>query len=142
MSRYKRNQNDAMAKRWTILFLGFAFLSIDEIAGIHESINSVIDDSWAIGGAVIVLLLAVYFLPFLKALPRATLIGFVIAGSIFVRGAVGMEIIGEPMESDSLLYNMTTMVEEGMEMFGIILFLKALLRYMDTTSLTMGLEKT
>ena len=53
-----------------------------------------------------------------------------------------MEIIGEPMESDSLLYNMTTMVEEGMEMFGIILFLKALLRYMDTTSLTMGLEKT
>ena len=71
-----------MAKRWTILFLGFAFLSIDEIAGIHESINSVIDDSWAIGGAVIVLLLAVYFLPFLKALPRATLIGFVIAGEV------------------------------------------------------------
>lgn len=139
-SREKKNKKDKMAKRWTILFLGFAFLSIDEIAGVHESINSVVDATWAYGGAVIVAVLGLYFFPLLKTLPRHTLIGFVIAGAVFVGGSVGMEIIGEPMDSDSLLYNLTTLVEEGMEMFGIILFIKALLKHMGEYGLAVGMK--
>jgi hypothetical protein len=65
----------------------------------------------------------------------------VISGAIFVGGAVGMEIVGEPMDSDSLIYNLTTMVEEGMEIFGIILFTKALIQYLALASLTLGLSK-
>ena len=118
-----------------MLFGVFCFLSIDEIAGMHESINSVTDPTWAYGGAVIALGFAIYFLSFLKSLPRKTLIQFIVAGGLFVGGAVGMEIVGDPMDGDSLLYNMMTMVEEGMEMFGIILFTRALLLYMGQTSL-------
>jgi len=131
----KRAEKDPMASRWTVLFAGFFFLAVDEIAGIHESINSVVDPTWAYGGAIIAFIVGVYFIPFLLPLPKPTLVAFVIAGAIFVGGAVGMEIVGEPMESDSLLYNLTTMVEEGMEMFGIILFTRALLQYLKSNQI-------
>ena len=140
-SREKRIGNDSMAGRWTVLFAIFCFLSIDEIAGIHESINSVVEPTWAYGGAVIAAVLGIYFIPFLKSLPRPTLIKFVIAGAIFVGGAVGMEIVGEPMDGDSLIYNLTTMVEEGMEIFGIILFTKALLEYLSLGTLNVGIKQ-
>jgi len=126
----KRRLGDVMKGRWTVLFVGFCFLSIDEIAGLHESVNSIIEPSWAWGGGVIALVLGVYFLPFLKTLPKATFVNFVIAGAVFVGGAVGMELIGEPIDSDSLAYNISTMIEEGMEMFGVILFTRGLLSYM------------
>jgi len=141
ISRSKKASNDSMAGRWTVLLVVFSFLSIDEIAGIHESINSVIEPTWAYGGAVIALVLALYFIPFLKSLPRKSLILFVIAGAIFVGGAVGMEIIGEPMESDSLIYNMTTLVEEGMEIFGIIIFSKALIQYMGLATINVEVKQ-
>ena len=41
-----------------------------------------------------------------------------------------MEIIGEPMDADTMTYNLTTVVEERMEMGGVILLLAVLLRYM------------
>ncbi|NQV73717.1 hypothetical protein HQ496_11390 [bacterium] len=141
-SREKRMANDSMSGRWTVLFAVFCFLSIDEIAGIHESINSVVEPTWAYGGAVIALVLGIYFIPFLKSLPRKTLIAFVISGAIFVGGAVGMEIVGEPMDSDSLIYNLTTMVEEGMEIFGIILFTKALIQYLSLGTINVGIKRT
>ncbi len=128
----KRNMSDAMKGRWTILFAGFCFLSIDEIAGLHESLNSVIDVSWAWGGLVVAIVLGIYFLPFLKTLPRTTFRDFVIAGAIYVGGAVGMELVGEPLDGDSLAYNISTLVEEGMEIFGIILFTRALLMFMKS----------
>jgi len=126
----KRKLGDDMARRWTVLFAGFCFLSIDEIAGLHETVNSVIDPSWAWGGLVIVILVGLYFIPFLRSLPRRTLIHFVLAGAVFVGGAVIMELVGQPLDSDELAYNLTTMVEEGMEMFGVVLFTRALLAYM------------
>ena len=135
VARQKREEKDPMAGRWMVLLGVFCFLSIDEIAGMHESVNSVIDPTWAYGGAVIALGFAIYFLSFLKSLPRPTLIRFVVAGGIYVGGAVGMEIVGDPMDSDTLLYNLSTMVEEGMEMFGIIFFTRALLLYMGLTKL-------
>jgi hypothetical protein len=129
-ARWKNASGDPMRVRWTVLFAGFFFLSIDEVAGIHETINTAIDPSWALGGAVIALLLGLYFIPFLRALPKETLIGFVIGGALYVGGSVGMEIIANPMDSNSLAYNLSTLVEEGMEMFGVIVFLRSLLFYM------------
>ena len=65
-----------------------------------------------------------------------------ISGAIFVGGAVGMEIVGEPMDSDSLIYNLTTMVEEGMEIFGIILFTKALIQYLGLGIINVVIKQT
>jgi len=46
------------------------------------------------------------------------------------------------MDSDSLIYNLTTMVEEGMEIFGIILFTKALIQYLGLGIINVGIKQT
>ena len=142
VTRDKRSSGDQMKGRWTILFLGFCFLSIDEIAGLHESLNSVIDPSWAWGGLIISVLLGVYFIPFLRTLPRTSIRDFVVSGVVYVGGAVGMELVGQPLDGDALPYNMSTMVEEGMEIFGIILFIRALLSYMSNDKTEIEVEFT
>lgn len=130
LSREKKRLEDPQARRWTILFWGFFYLFVDEIAGLHETVNSIVEPSWAWGGMVIVLIVGLYFIPFLRSLPRHTFRQFVLAGAVFVGGAVIMELIGEPIDSDSLAYAMSTLVEEGMEIFGVILFTRAQLEYL------------
>ena len=130
ISREKRRLEDDQARRWFVLFLGFFYLFVDEIAGLHETVNSIFEPSWAWGGLLIVLLFGMYFIPFLRSLPRQTLVQFVVAGTVFVGGAVIMELVGEPLDGDSLSYAISTLVEEGMEMFGVILFTRAQLNYL------------
>ncbi len=142
VTRDKRLSGDHMKGRWTILFLGFCFLSIDEIAGLHESLNSVIEPSWAWGGLIISVVLGVYFIPFLRTLPRTSFRDFVVSGAVYVGGAVGMELVGQPLDGDALPYNLSTMVEEGMEIFGIILFIRALLSYMSNDKTEIEVEFT
>lgn len=116
---------------WYGLSVGFLLLSVDEIAGMHETLNSLIEMSWAIPGGVLVLFLAGVYLAFLIQLERKTAIQFVIGGALFVGGAVGVELLTEPyLENDelnTLAYNLWTALEEAMEMGGVIVFLNALL---------------
>jgi len=130
ISREKKRLEDEQAGRWMVLFVGFFYLFVDEIAGLHETVNSIMEPSWAWGGLIIVLAFGIYFIPFLRTLPRHTLRQFVVAGFVFVGGAVIMELIGEPIDGDSLAYALSTWVEEGMEMFGVILFTRAQLDYL------------
>ena len=58
--------------RWYLLSVGSLLLSIDEIAGIHETLNSIDmmgDMSWTIPGAIVAGLAGLYFVPFLLNLP-------------------------------------------------------------------------
>jgi hypothetical protein len=126
----KRGSSDRFRVHWTLLAGGFFLLSLDEIAGLHESVNTVIEVNWAIPGGILALLVGVMFFSFLWSLPSRTRMAFLVAGAIYVGGGAGVELIGEPMETDTMAYNLTTVVEEGMEMGGVILFLAALLRYM------------
>ena len=132
---------------WYVLSAGFLLMAIDEVAGMHESINSVIIMTWAKPAAFLVLVIGLAFVPFLLQLPRATALLFGVAGAVFLTGAVGAEIGGNAMVRDSLEntlgYKLNTMAEESLEMFGVILFLWALLRYMGgpgARSLTASLE--
>ncbi len=125
----KRDSSDRWWVHWRLLAGGFLLLSLDEIAGLHETVNTVIDVTWAIPGGILALSIGLMFFPFLWSLPAGTRTALIVAGCIYVGGAVGVEIIGEPMDADSMTYNLTTVVEEGMEMGGVLLFLAALLRY-------------
>jgi len=122
---------------WLVLAIGFHFLSIDEVAGMHEYLNSVLeetstDSAWtdvALGGLGLV---AVAYLPFLVGLRRRTAVLFVIAGLIYAGGAVGVERwTGDDVKS--LSYNMWTTLEEGMEMVGVIVMIYAVLDHMRGT---------
>ncbi len=109
--------------QWFILSLGFFVLSIDEVAGMHESVNTAIDMNWAIPGGILVLVVGVAFVPFLLSLPRRLAALFVLSGIIYVAGAIGVELLSEDMEEESFAYGLATALEEGMEMLGAWLFL-------------------
>ena len=108
---------------WFLLAGGFFFLSIDEIAGLHETFNSSIDTNWAIPAAFLVAGLGVSFIPFLRDLPKGLAKRFILAGVIYVSGVIIIELLSKDMESDSLAYAFAVAVEEGMEMLGALLFL-------------------
>ena len=133
-ARRKRAEGDPWSRHWQILALGFLLLSIDEVAGLHESVNSSIEMSWAWGGGLIAAVGGLAYLPFLRALPRRTAVGFVVAGLLFVGGAVGVELytdrFADARQLDTLAYNLWTLPEEGLEMGAVILFVAALLAYM------------
>ena len=87
--------------------------SVDEIAGFHETLNSLIEMSWAVPGLVVAVVLGLLSLKFLSSLPAATAVYF---------RAIGGKLATEPFlyndELDTLTYNLWAPVEEGMEMGG------------------------
>ncbi|OFE12685.1 hypothetical protein PHACT_05640 [Pseudohongiella acticola] len=131
----KWQHRDRWRMHWILLGSGFLLLSLDEMAGLHESLNVVTEASWAIYALPLMLIIAIVFMRFLYFLPARTASLFVLSGLIFLGGAVGVELYTEPFlyndELNTLAYNLWTAVEEGMEMFGIILFQYALLEYMS-----------
>jgi len=133
-ARAARLDGDRLTPYWYGLAVGFAVLSLDEIAGFHETINSLTPFSWAIPGAIVAALVGGAYLHFLLSIPRWLAWRFFIGGAIFVGGAVGVELATEPFAEndalDTLAYNLSTALEEGMEMGGVLIFLKALLQYM------------
>ncbi len=135
--RLKRDARDSYAPYWAGLGAGFTFMSVDEIAGFHETLNSVIEMSWAVPGLVVAVVVGLLYLKFLSSLPAATAVRFMMAGAIFVGGAIGVELATEPFlyndELDTLAYNLWTPVEEGMEMGGVIFFLSALFEYLKNS---------
>lgn len=136
IAHLSRQGLDRNAIYWFGLGLGFAFMSVDEIAGFHETLNSVTETSWAVPGMVVVLLVGLLYLKFLSSLPAPVAMRFIISGAIFVGGAIGVELATEPYlyedALDTLGYNLWTPVEEGMEMGGVILFLASLLDYLKS----------
>lgn len=108
---------------WKLLALGFLILSIDEVAGLHESFNTATDVNWAIPGAVLVSVVGLMFVPFLLSLERRLAVRFVLAGALYISGAIGVELLSEDMDEDEMAYGFATALEEGMEMFGALMFL-------------------
>ena len=133
-ARQRKADGDSWSGHWLALAGGFLLMSLDEVAGVHETINSVIVMTWAIPGAFLALVLGLAFVPFLLQLPRRTALRFALAGAIYVGGAVGVEIFGNSLSvqnlRDTLQYDLATLVEEALEMLGVILFIHTLLLYM------------
>jgi len=124
-----------MTLAWWVLGFGFCILSMDEIVGMHESLNTAIEISWAIPGAIAAAIVALAYIPFLLHLPSTTMWLFVASGALFLGGAVGIELLTESYAEEDLLdtlsYNLTTLVEEGLEMSGVVLFIRTLLQHIN-----------
>lgn len=135
-SRFSKAVVGGWSLWWLLLAIGFHLLSLDEVAGFHEFVNTVVDGThWTTFGAVLVLVVGVLYLPFLLALPARTRWSLILAGAVYVGGAVGVEWgtlwHEENDQLDTLGYNLWNALEEGMEMAGIILFICTLLAHME-----------
>lgn len=136
IAHLSRQGKDRYAIYWLGLAVGFTFMSVDEIAGFHETLNSITQTSWAVPGMILALLIGLLYLKFLSSLPASVAVRFMMSGAIFVGGAVGVELATEPYlyedALDTLAYNLWTPVEEGMEMGGVILFLASLFDHLKS----------
>ena len=132
-ARVVQAQGRAWHRSWLVLGIGFLVLSVDEIAGMHEFVNTMMGDTpWTVIGFPILLLVALAYLPFLWHHRWRTGLFFLLAGAIYGGGAVGVEHFTDS-DVNSLHYNMWTALEEGMEMMGVIVFIYALLDHMRDT---------
>lgn len=121
---------------WWLLAGIFFYMSLDELAGLHENLAGVVPDggvlyfNWVIPAGAIVTVIGLAYLPFLAHLPAATRRRFVVAGVIYVTGALLMELpLGywtERAGADNLTYALIDLVEECLELAGASLFLLAL----------------
>ena len=151
ITKDSRRGQDGLWGWWLVLAVGFHLLSVDEVAGMHEWLNSHgevfgFDETWTTYAVQGVGAVALSFLPFLLLLWKkghARLVGLLVIACIFyVGGAVGAEHFSPSRDDfatreafnealNSLSYNMGWIsLEEGLEMTGVITLIYALLDYM------------
>jgi hypothetical protein len=148
VSRLKKGIPGAYYTHWLILAIGFFYMSLDESAVLHEKLitltnrlitikSDFLEYSWVIPGSILVVILFIYFLPFIKSLPRKTLWLFVISGSMYILGAIGFEMIGSFAHANftynSREYTVVVTIEEFLEMAGLSVFAYSLLDYLQST---------
>jgi len=134
----QRMAGDPMARRWSLLALIFFVLSLDETIGFHELIGKRLPYFyyWTIPAATAVVVVGLYFLPFLWKLPGPHRSRFVGAGAVYVGGALGVEVVEAAIASqtgdETWTYVLVATAQEFMEMLGISIFIWALLKYIES----------
>jgi uncharacterized BrkB/YihY/UPF0761 family membrane protein len=130
---------------WIGLAAVFVFLSIDEFTVLHERLitpiktrlntSGLLHFAWVIPGGGFVVIMMLIYRRFTLNLPKRIKRMTIIAGLIYVAGAIGVEMIGgyyrELHEQRDITYEFITTCEESMEMIGIMIFVYALMSYID-----------
>ena len=116
-------------RHWMILALIFLFLSLDEASQFHEILGDFYS-SWTKPAIPIVLLFVLFYLRFFLHLPRKEKSYFTLAFLLYLWGAVGFEILGEPLYAHSVSYVVALTCEETLEMTGVIVFIHILMQYL------------
>ena len=147
----KRGASDRYTLHWCILALGFLYLSLDEAALLHEmaivpmqrlfDLGGLLYYGWIIPALLVLGVLLVMYLRFFLHLQGRTRWLFLVAGLIYVGGAIGVEAISgqyaEQFGEVGIVYDLIITVEELFEMGGVVLFIYALLDYLSKESIHM-----
>lgn len=128
---------------WWGVSATFFYLSVDEAAQVHENwgdITPTIDNlggafyfGWVVPGTALVALFLILFAGFIAQLPRRALVNFTLAGTTYLVGAIGMEMLGAYVltsRGSGVITGLVVIAEESLEQIGAILFLYALLDYL------------
>lgn len=146
------------AFRWAILSVVFLYLSSDEMLRLHESMSGALLQPvlaalgyepsgifrypWIIVYAPLTLVFVLAYFKFWLDLPSKIRTLFFVAGTLFVGGAVGAEMINGLLDDfygrGGILYSVMTHLEEFLEMIGIVVFVYALLSYIGGSHLNVN----
>lgn len=144
-----QKQRTPFASKWAVLSAGFLFMAFDEAFQVHEKLilpvrallsGSLPDGTlgifyfaWVIPGGMLVLFLGLFFSRFLLHLPALARHRFLTAATLYLGGAIGVELIGgryaESLVAENWTYSLIVTVEESLEMAGLVVFIWALLEY-------------
>jgi len=144
LSKYR---GERVAFYWLVLCILFVLLSVDEAASIHERAGGLdrftgvalpvpSEHRWVLYGAIFSGAVFLFFLPFLRAIPRTTAWMLMLSGAMFVSGALGFEVVGSWMLQSGfasradLIYDIRRIFEEGLEMYAIAVFNCTLFGYL------------
>jgi len=130
---------------WAGLSLGFFCMGFDEAFEIHERfmkpVRAVIGDddlgifyySWVIPALILIAFLGLLFWRFLAAVRATTRVSLIVAGTLYLGGAIGAEMLGgwyvERNSQANVGYLLIVTLEEGLEMAGLIALFWAVLRH-------------
>ncbi len=133
---------------WLQMSLIFLLLSMDEIIQLHErmtyltvnytsiEVDGFLWSGWIVPMFVLLVILGLYSIKFLMYVPKYLSKGYIISGSMYVIGAIGMQMIGGKIFSitnneQELYYYIAITFEESLEMTGIITLLYFNLKYIE-----------
>jgi hypothetical protein len=140
----KKKTRDPYTINWSILAILFWFMAMDETISLHEFLIKPLRDAfntsgflyfaWVIVAIPLLVLMGITFRKFILALPKRIRTLILVAGSIYVASALGIEMVGgwyfEQFGGSQIPYIILTTVEETLEMAGILIFIYALLEYL------------
>ena len=150
---YIAKRGQPFFNHWRGLSALFLLMAIDEGALLHERLNMFLDDhfhtrgifyyDWVIPASLFVLVFVMTYARFITHLPAATRRRFLMAGTLYIAGAVGMEMVSgyyidthldtHGIEQSATLALMNG-IEEAAEMLGAVCFLRGLLLYVKRMS--------
>jgi len=130
---------------WVAVAAVATFLSLDESVQLHELLTGILRRGLAVGPgfsmtivAIVsllpVLVGAAVFYRFMRALPRSTAVGLLVAGAVYLTGAVGFDTIASVVSfggGGGFLEPTLNTVEELFEMTGLILAIRVLLVHLQ-----------
>lgn len=144
-----RRRHPGELRFWAGLAAGFAYLSIDELAMLHDKFGGTLATSlgvqghgwtryvWVVPALLAVSVLAITYVGFVTRLPARVRRLAILAGVLYVGGAVGCEMIGArlvalggPAALTSAAYTVEVIVEETLEMTGVAVWIYAQLIYL------------
>ncbi len=136
MAGRRRQDADRDARYWKVLGIGLCAMSLEEVAGVHETINTWQGGGWTTWGMVVAALIGLWFVPFLIRLPARTRWLFLAAGACYVGGEMVVQKFEEIFYAqlgagESLPYKFAVAVKEGGEMIGVVIYMQALLAHMS-----------
>lgn len=142
---------------WAALAVIFLYLSIDEGASLHELAvrpvtkalniqNSFLVLAWIIPAAALLCVFFVVYFRFWWSLPAAIRILFAAAAAIYLGGALITESMSSAYAArygiDNFGMSLMRVLEEGLEICGVSVFVYALLRYAAVTVRPVTLQFT
>lgn len=142
IARMTQRLGGRYVRHWHGLSAIMLLLSIDEAADLHGAVSYKLETvfntggalsyPWVIPGALFTLIVAAIYLPFLNHLPAAIRRQALLAGGLFVAGALGMEVIEAAYDAAfdyRAPYLVMAAIEEALEMTGVIVLIFAVLSY-------------
>lgn len=149
IGRLEHSRRPRETRFWMILAAGFVYLSIDELAMLHDKFGGTlatvlgvrahgwITYVWVVPALVAIAAVGLLLLGFVRRLPRRVQRLSVLAGILYVGGAVGCEMISARLVAadgsralTSMPYFIEVLAEETLEMSGVALWIYAQLIYL------------
>ncbi len=137
---YKKKNQIASKRLWLFMGFGLMAIAVDEVASFHELFlqtahvaadfgdgQSYVQNAWLLLLPLIIIIGALVMYLLYKGLPKKTFHRIVVAAAVYLSGALVVEYLSIPVDTESLIYNLVlTPLEEGLEMLGLWLILRAL----------------